>query len=427
MSGPPAHGAPLDLVFLTQTFPRTEEDTAGPFIRDLARALVRGDDRVRVLAPHTAGLRAAWSEQGVEVETFRYAPESWEVLGYGRSLQADETVKGKAGLVAPLYALAARRAVRRAIGARRPHLVQAHWIVPNAVSVAGATGDVPFAIGLHGSDVFLAEKRGVRMAARRALRKACLLTGCSPELVERVARLGPLAEVGGGPGIARVIPYGVDTRAFSPDRAKRSGWRERLSIPADAPLLLGVGRMATKKGFQVLIDALPALFAAHPEAHVVLAGGGDRLEEFRHACAPWAGQVHFPGSVLRDTLPDLYRASDLFVLPAVHDAKGNVDGLPNVILEAMASGLPVVATAVSGIPLAVEHGRTGLLVGENDAAALAAALRRLLDEPSTAHGMGEQSRARAERELTWDAVAAAYRLAYVAALNTDTAGQAPSL
>ena len=82
----------------------------------------------------------------------------------------------------------------------------------------------------------------------------------------------------------------------------------------------------------------------------MLAGGGDRQAEFEQTAVPFRDRVHFPGLVERDTLPALYRCADVFVLPAVHDRKGNVDGLPNVILEAMASGLPIVATGVSGIP-----------------------------------------------------------------------------
>jgi glycosyltransferase involved in cell wall biosynthesis len=96
----------------------------------------------------------------------------------------------------------------------------------------------------------------------------------------------------------------------------------------------------------------------------------------------------------------------------VHDAKGNVDGLPNVILEAMASGLPVVASGISGIPLAVEDGVTGLLVPERDPPALAQALGRLLDDPVAARRMGERGRAKAVGELTWDAIAARHREAY---------------
>jgi glycosyltransferase involved in cell wall biosynthesis len=216
---------------------------------------------------------------------------------------------------------------------------------------------------------------------------------------------------------SRVIPYGVDVEAFSPLPERRAIWRRRLGIPDGAPLLLGVGRMATKKGFQVLIEILPSLLGEFPELRVVLAGGGDLLAGFRAAAAPWAGRVHFPGPVLRDTLPDLFRAADLFVLPAVHDGKGNVDGLPNVILEAMASGLPVVASGISGIPLAVEEGRTGRLVAERDPAALLSALRGLLAEPDAARSMGERGRRKAVAELTWDAVAARYREGYRMALG----------
>jgi glycosyltransferase involved in cell wall biosynthesis len=404
----------LEVLFLTQTYPRFEGDTSGPFIRDLARGLARLGDRVTVLAPHTKGLPPVWQERGVEVVTFRYAPERMEVLGYGRSLEADERVKGGAALAAPLYALGARRELKRLLKLLRFDLLHAHWIVPNgavAATLLGAAGRVPLAIGLHGSDVFLAERPGMRTLARRALARARLLTGPSPELVDRVQALGfPRDQT-------RVIPYGVDVRTFKPAPARRRIWRELLGIPEEAPLLLGVGRMATKKGFQVLFETLPELLDARPDLHVILAGGGDLLPSFAAAVDRWPGRVHLPGAVLRDTLPDLYRAADLFTLPAVHDPKGNVDGLPNVILEAMASGLPVVASDISGIPLAVVHEETGLLVPEGDPQALLQALLRLLEDRALARRMGERARRRAEAELTWDAVARRYREGYLMALG----------
>jgi len=404
----------LEILFLTQTYPRFEGDTSGPFIRDLARGLARLGDRVTVLAPHTRGLPPVWQERGVEVVTFRYAPERLEVLGYGRSLEADERIKGGAALAAPLYVLGARRELKRLLKLLRFDLLHAHWIVPNgavAATLLGAAGRVPLAIGLHGSDVFLAEKAGVRTLARRALARARLLTGPSPELVDRVQALGfPRDQT-------RVIPYGVDVRTFKPAPARGRIWRELLGIPEEAPLLLGVGRMATKKGFHVLFEALPELLTARPDLHVILAGGGDLLPSFAIAAERWPGRVHLPGAVLRDTLPDLYRAADLFTLPAVHDPKGNVDGLPNVILEAMASGLPVVASDISGIPLAVVHEETGLLVPEGDPQALLRALLRLLEDRALARRMGERARRRAEAELTWDAVARRYREGYLMALG----------
>lgn len=377
---------------------------------------MRGGDRVRVLAPHAAGLATAWTEEGVEVRTFRYAPERWELLGYGRSLHADERMAGAAAAVAPFYLLGARRALRQALAEGGWDVVQAHWVVPNVFPAAYCGSRLPLLVGLHGSDVFMAEKGPVRPFVRRALRRVDGLTSCSPELAARVQRIGFPA------GRSHVIPYGVDSDLFAPDAERRGLWRERLGIPATAPLLLGVGRMATKKGFHLLVEALPALFANLPEAHLVLAGGGDRLEEFRRGAAAFADRVHFPGPVLHDTLPDLYRAADLFVLPAVHDAKGNVDGLPNVILEAMASGLPVVGSRVSGLPTAIGDQENGWLVEEGSATDLVRVLSLALADRDRLRSFGAVSRTRARREFSWESVAARYRAAYVAACDRHRAG-----
>lgn len=396
---------------MTQTYPRFAGDTAGPFIRDLARALVRGGDQVSVLTPHARCVPARWCDDGVLVRSFRYAPVTLERVGYSRSLDADERIKGSAALSAPLYALGARRALRRWLRAEPHDLVHAHWVVPNALIAASVRSGLPLVVGLHGSDVFLAEKPPVRPLVRWALARASRLTGCSPELVERVCALGF------DPQRADVIPYGVDSAVFSPDRQRRGIWRQRLGIPEAAPVVVSVGRMATKKGYQVLFAGLDSLFARCPELHLVLAGAGDRLEVFRAQSAPWGGRVHLPGAVLRDTLPDMYRAADIFVLPAVHDPKGNVDGLPNVILEAMASGLPVVSTAISGIPLAITDATHGRLVAEGDTDALIEALVALVEAPEQARLLGRAGRAKARQALSWDAVASRYRQVYERALE----------
>lgn len=373
--------------------------------------MVRLGDRVCVLTPHAPGVRDTWDDGGVAVRSFRYAPERWELIGYSRSLQADETMRLGALAVTPLYLAGALRALRRELGRQPYDLVQAHWVVPNGIVASLLSRSIPVAVGLHGSDVFVAEKPGIRRLVARSLQRTSVLTGCSPELVARVCALGFDASY------ARVIPYGVDSEQFSPDPTLRDHWRRKLDIPENAPVALSVGRMATKKGYQVLIKGLDRLMEKHQDLYLVLAGGGDRLEEFRTATERWVKRVRFPGSVGHDDLPDLFRAADLFVLPAVHDPKGNVDGLPNVILEAMASALPVVATEISGIPLAVKDGVNGYLVPEKDSVAVNDALSRLLAEPQRARAMGEAGRQQAVAELSWDAVAARYRAAYDVALS----------
>lgn len=398
-------------LFLTQTYPRFDGDTSGPFIRDLARALVAAGDKVTVLTPHAEEVAARWQDGGVEVQSFRYAPERLELIGYSRSLDADEKMKAGAKAMAPFYVLGARRALHAELRRQSYDLVQAHWVVPNLFPAAAAARKIPVAVGLHGSDVFLAEKPLVRQLLGRLLKRVKVLTGCSPELVDRVCRLGFPAER------SRVIPYGVDSGIFAPDSSRRAIWRSKLGIPEDAPLILSVGRMATKKGYQVLLAELPRLMTESPNCHLVLAGAGDRLAEFQQKAAAWKGRVHFPGAVYRDSLPDLYRAADIFVLPAVHDPKGNVDGLPNVILEAMASRLPVVSTAISGIPLAIRDGDNGRLVPEQDGQKFVDALLDLLADPQKAKAMGEAGRRDAVENLSWRAVAAKYREAYELAMG----------
>ena len=364
---------------------------------------------MRVLAPHAAGLPESWDEDGVDVRTFRYAPERFELLGYGRSLRADERMAAGALAVVPLYLAGARRALAAPIREGGWDVAQAHWLVPNLLAAAPLGRRFPLAVGLHGSDVFTAEKRFVRGWARRALRRARTLTSCSPELAARVQAIGFPSDR------SHVIPYGVDATLFHPDPSRRPIWRGRLGIPAEAPVVLGVGRMATKKGFHVLLDAFAQIAERQGDLHLVLAGGGDLLEGFRRRAARWPGRVHLPGAVMHDSLPDLYRAADVFTLPAIHDSKGNVDGLPNVILEAMASGLPVVGTAISGLPIAVRPGESGWLVPENDPAALATALVTAISEREKARQMGEWARALARSEFSWESVALRYRAAYVQA------------
>lgn len=347
----------------------------------------------------------------MEAISFRYAPEGSEVLGYSRSLDKDEAIRWRAGLVAPLYSLAARRALRNLVGRREFDLVHGHWVVPNGLIVNASGLGIPTAIGLHGSDVFLAERPGVRELVRWAMKRTRLLTGCSPELVDRICSLGFDRQR------SHVIPYGVDVEQFSPAPDRRQIWRQQLSIPAAATIGLGVGRMVTKKGFHVLLEVLPEFFERFPESHLILGGEGDRLEEFQRQMSAWEGRIHFPGVIYRDTLPDLYRCADFFVLPAVHDRRGNVDGLPNVILEAMASGLPIVASDISGIPLAVVNEQNGLLVAEEDRSGLANALDRICADGELRLQMGAASRAKAESELTWRAVADRYRQAYGNALQ----------
>ncbi len=149
-------------------------------------------------------------------------------------------------------------------------------------------------------------------------------------------------------------------------------------------MILAVGRLVEKKGFSNLIEAVRLLVAEGRDLRLRIVGGGELADTLGRQIAQ-AGleeRVELLGPRLQEDLIDLYRAATVFALPSMVIESGDRDGIPNVLVEAMRLGLPVVSTAVSGIPELVIDGETGLLVPSRDAAALAAALARLLDDPA---------------------------------------------
>jgi glycosyltransferase involved in cell wall biosynthesis len=187
-----------------------------------------------------------------------------------------------------------------------------------------------------------------------------------------------------------------------------------LRIADNVPLIFAIGRLVKKKGFEYLIDAAAMLKAQHPQLRVVIAGGGD-LDTSLRARAHAAGvgdTVQFLGVVSHDVVPALLAAADVAVAPSVHDEAGNVDGLPNTVMEIMASGAPLVATPAGGIAAVATDRVTARLVSERDFAALAAAIDELLRDRTAAAIMGRQAREFVFRHHSWARVAQEFEGVY---------------
>lgn len=190
-----------------------------------------------------------------------------------------------------------------------------------------------------------------------------------------------------------MIPSGVgdeEPPAVDPARVRLEfGW------PAGAPVALFAGRLADQKGVEYLITALDLLQHVRPDLRTMIVGDGPlraRLEATAGAFRlTGEGRVKFLGH--RDDVPRLLAASDLLVLPSLYE------GLPNVVLEAMRSRKPVVATAAPGTTEVVDDGVTGLLVPLRDPVALARAIRDVIDDPEKARTMGQAGRTRVDAEF----------------------------
>jgi glycosyltransferase involved in cell wall biosynthesis len=158
---------------------------------------------------------------------------------------------------------------------------------------------------------------------------------------------------------------------------------------------------------------------------LAIAGGGDLDEELRARAvrAGVADRVIFLGNVTQDEVGQWFSAADVVAAPSVRDDSGNVDGLPNTVLEALASGTPLVATAAGGIGAVVHDGRTGVIVPERDSSGLAHAIEALLGDKRAAAGLAEAGRALVEAQFGWRHVAERFSDAYDRALAFEIRGR----
>ncbi len=198
-------------------------------------------------------------------------------------------------------------------------------------------------------------------------------------------------------GLARapltMLHNGIDLAPFSrpPTREARTAGRAALGLPADAPVIAAVSVLRREKGIHRLIEAMAAIRQALPEARLLVVGDGDEMDALRDqaAAAGLGGAILFTG--YREDVAELLALADLFAHPTVFDA------LPTVVIEAMAAGLPVVASRVGGVPDMVRDGIEGRLVPPDDAPALAEAIIALLAD-SEARAVAS----RAARTRAWE-------------------------
>ncbi|MEI6668431.1 MAG: glycosyltransferase [Acidobacteriota bacterium] len=391
------------VVMVTTSYPRFAGDTIGTFMEPIAKGVAARGHQVHVVLPWHPRLARPPLEDGIHFHPVRYAPHpSVNVFGYAESLRADVHLRLAAFVAAPLALQALVRATRRVAAEVRATLLHGHWLIPGGAIVSAAGTALPMVASLHGSDVYVAERHAIaRLGARFALGRVDWITACSDDLRDRAIALGAASDR------IDTIPYGVDVEQFRPDPDARAACRRALGIGPSDVMVFTAGRFVRKKGFEYLIDAVGRLATRCPAIHLVIAGGGDLEDELRFRVRDRGldGRVRFVGVLSQPDVARHLAAADIAAMPSVHDEAGNVDGLPNTVMEALASGTPLVATTAGGIPSVVADQRNGLLVPERDVPALEAAIERLATQPDVRAALGAAARAEAVASRTWDRVA----------------------
>jgi glycosyltransferase involved in cell wall biosynthesis len=247
-------------------------------------------------------------------------------------------------------------------------LIDAHYCYPDGVAAAllGRSLGRPVVITARGTDVnLLPEYRVPRRMIRWAAQRSAGLIAVSEALRDRLIELGV-------PGRSiQVLRNGVDLELFAPQ--DRAAARRELELDATGPVIASVGWLAPTKGFDLVVRAAAAL----RDATLIIAGEGPDTATLRRLARELGigERVRLLGSMSQQRLAAVYNAADVLVLASVRE------GFPNVLLEALACGTPVVATAVGGIPEIVRERVAGRLIEERTAEAIAVALRDLLADP----------------------------------------------
>jgi glycosyltransferase involved in cell wall biosynthesis len=384
----------MKVLFLTHNFPRQPGDAPGSFVLRLASALRGENIETSVVAPAARGLAAHDQFDGTPVERFRYAPRRYETLAYGGNMatQVQDSWQAKVTMLGFLGA-----EFRSAVKARRafePDVVHAHWWFPNGLvgTWLGRMADKPLVTTLHGSDVRLARTVAfLRPAFRHVLNHSAAVTAVSHWLASEARDVVAAPE-------PIVAPMPVATELFSPGGTR-----------VDDRLLF-VGRLNKQKGIELLLHALSRVPGASVSLDVV--GDGENREslvELSHALGI-GDRVRWHGAVPQPALAQFYRTATALVVPSV------AEGLGLVAVEAQLCATPVIAFASGGLLDVVQHDRTGILVDEVDAAALAAALVSLLARPDRGASLGAAGRLHALATFAPESVARRYADVYRSAI-----------
>ena len=411
----------MKVCVLTHVYPRFKNDPMPPFIEFTSESIQKLGVDVTVLTPYHPQFARTKVDQTVSLQTYKYIfPRKWHLLGYSNTLIHDCQLKKFVYFLAPLMFLSGMIHLLLLHKRRKFDLLHANWLLPNGfiAAVISKLCNLPLVITFHGSDVFVSKQNFLFSSmAKYAMKQADKITSVSLEFK------GYLEEMKIDTQKLHIIPNGVALELFeNVPQESVAELKQKLGIKKDEQVLFALGRIVWKKGFDYLILAIPKVLELVPNLKVIIGGDGSDLNELKQlVCSLELDDVvYFPGAIYRNEIPAYFHLCDVFVMPAVHDPKGNVDGCPNVVLEAMASSKPVVASNISGIPLVVSHEENGLLVEEKNIDELAEAILKLLAEKELRDEFGKANKEKVLRFLTWSKIAQQFLTVYQECCTANT-------
>lgn len=391
----------MKLLVIGSVYPRSAEDHEVPWLRASIAHLRQAGCSIRVLAPAWKGLGDHVIDD-VPVYRFRYAPAALEVLTHDEGAPSKMASRPWMQLLAIPYILNGFIQCLRLCLRDKPDVIHAHWPFPHGLIALGACKllRIPLVLNFHGAELLLIRKHGwVRPVLHFILGQSRLVFANSSFTAKRIQEIRSVP--------VELSPYGT-TLSCSGSLAP---------CLAGSPFrVLFVGRHIERKGIATLIRAAASLDPSEYQIRIV--GKGDLTTSLQEqARLEASAQVVFTGPLTPQELEREYREAHAFVLPAIVDSKGDTEGLGVVLIEAAEYHLPLVASAVGGIPDVVDHNRTGLLVPPGNPEALAQAITQLKMEPGLRERLVTGAHELINTKFSWSGIVARQVSAYRKVLN----------
>lgn len=383
----------LRVLMLATSYPLGPGDSSSVFLRYLAEQLHHQGTDVHVLVPaKTRG--GSTTEDGIHVHRFRYMFGPWQKLCYGSGVLPNLKKRPWLWLVVPFFLLNFFGASLVQAIRLRPDVVHGHWVLPTGLIALLVSRMLrrPFVVTAHGSDAF-SVKAGLMPAIKKFIvRRANIWTANTAVTAGAIDDFRSMQN-------CRIIPMGVDSGLFVPAR-KKSG---------DGTRILYVGRLIKEKGVSVLLEAVAHLpDPLRSSIFLDIVGDGPDLKVLQQQARMLGieSRVSFAGSVPNEELPKIYQAASLFI------GASDSEGQGVVYLEAMACGVPVIATNVGGVGEIIEHGVNGYLVAPRDPEAIAKAIVELLENDSRRLQLSDKARQQVVQHYSWESVAKRFADSY---------------
>ncbi len=383
----------IKVLLLSSSYPSHHEDVHSTFMRELAESLAEMGISVYVLCPHQNGLLFHEIQNGIKIIRFPYwFTTAGQKLGSGGGIiPSIHHCFWTIFQIIPFCIfqfITASRVIKR----ENIDLIHSHWLLPQGIvgALIQMTLKIPHIASVHGTDIHIIHShRSLHPLLQFISKNTNFITTNSNHSSRLVQDIISHTST-------RVIPMGIDSKEFT---------EYSINNQSEKKTILFVGRLITWKGVHILIEATNILKEKKCNIQVMIVGDGPNRDELINFSKRMMVDsiVHFLGKISRHELLSYYKMADVFVLPSILH-KNQTEGLGVVLLEAMASGIPVIGSNIGGIPDIIENKVNGLLVPPGDPVALANSIYYIINNPDRSEKFKDEGFFTVKNRFSWSVI-----------------------